>query len=107
MPDLVVTDIPDTVFSVLKSLASEKGLSVEEFVKQLICDTVATQSLAGGKSISIQQLQGNIDAYFRLAEHEAIFIVDEDDERFVLISIDEVNHLTKMTAGNDEYPTTG
>ncbi len=95
MPDLVVTDIPETVFSVIKSLASEKGLGVEEFVKQLICDTVAIQSLAGGKSISIQQLQGNIDAYFRLAEHEAIFFVDEDDERFVLISIDEFNHLTK------------
>lgn len=95
MPELILTDIPDTVSSALMSLAADKGLTLEEFVKRLICDRVAIASVIGSKDITITQLQGNTDAYLRLSEHQPIFIIDEVGERFVLISAGEFDRLTK------------
>ena len=64
----------------------------------------AVQSVEGGNDITIAQLQDNMDAYFRLAERQDLFMVDEQGERFVLISIHAFNHLTKATSGGDVKP---
>ena len=101
MPDIVITDISETVFQQLSSLAAEEGIGIEEFARCQICDVTAVQSVQGGNDITIAQLQDNMDAYFRLAERQDLFMVDEQGERFVLISIHAFNRLTKAMSGGD------
>lgn len=94
MPEIVITDVPDTVLSALDTMATDKALTVEVFATQLICDAIAVDSLAATNEITLVQFEGNMDAYFRLAESRPIFITDESGERFVLMSINEFDRLS-------------
>ena len=100
MPDIVIKDVPETISLQLSSLAATEGIEVQEIARRFICDAVAVQSVDGGNDITIAPLQDNMEAYFRLAERQDLFMVDEQGERFVLISIDAFNRLTKTMTGD-------
>ncbi len=88
MSDIVIKDIPETVIQQLSSLGSQAGIGNEEFVRRLIYDAAADQSVEGGNEITIEQFQDSMEAYLRLAERKDLLITDEAGQRFVLISID-------------------
>ncbi len=87
MPDLTIPNIPDQVFMALQSLAAKHSLSIEEYAKHLLCDTVALASLEADVDISIGRLLDNFDAYLRLAESQNVLFTDERGRRFALVPI--------------------
>ena len=94
MSEIVITDVPDAVLSALETMATDKAQTVEVFATRLICEAIAMDSLAATNEITLVQFEGNMDAYFRLAESRAIYITDERGERFVLMSINEFDRLS-------------
>lgn len=93
MADLELSDIPEVVFAELQSLAIRSEMSVEDYAKDLICDAVAEHWQSGENDITIGQLQANLDAILRIVERKPVFVVRNNGERYVLLSIKEFDRI--------------
>ncbi len=97
MADLELPDIPDVVFAELQTLARRSEVSVEDYVKDVICDAVAQFWHSSKDDITITQLQANLKAILRVAEREPVFIVREDGQRHVLLPPEEFERINRST----------
>ncbi len=101
LPDLWISEIPDQAFSALQSLAAQHGLPIEEYAKQVLCDTVALASIEAEADISIQQLVDNFDAYLRLAERQTVLFSDERGRRFALMPATKFERIVSLIGDGD------
>ena len=97
MADLEISDIPEVVFAELQNLANRSEMPVEDYAKGFICEAVAEHWHNGEDDITIAQLQANLDAIFRVVEREPVFLVDEDGQRYVLISAELFDRLNRSS----------
>lgn len=93
MADLQITGIPEVVFTELQNLASRSEMSLEEYARDVICDSAAVHWHSGEDDITIAQLQANLEAILRLVEQQPVFVVRDNGERHVLLSTKEFDRI--------------
>ncbi|MDA5555133.1 hypothetical protein [Shimia sp. MMG029] len=100
MPDLTIPSIPESVLESLTELAGEAGCSLEEYAARLVKDAVADFWCEQGTDISFTQLQANMEAIFRIADRNAVFLMDAKGQRFVLLSVSEFEQISGNATGS-------
>lgn len=97
MADLEISDIPEVVLAELQNLANCSEMPVEDYARGVICDAVAEHWHCGEDDITFTQLQANLEAVLRVVEREPVFLVDEDDQRYVLVSAELFDRLNRSS----------
>lgn len=95
MADLKLSDIPEAVFAELQTLASQSEMSAEDYASYIICNAVAEFWHYDEDDITIAHLQANLEAILRVVEREPVFVVKEDGQRYVIVSVELFDHMNR------------
>lgn len=102
MPYLTIPSISDSVLVSLSELARNAGCSLEEYAARVVSDAVADFWCGQGTDLSFAQLQTNMEAIFRIADRKPVFLMDDNGQRFVLLSVSEFEQISEKATSKLE-----